>query len=95
MSIKVTNLTDVKTPTLEQYGFVGATIAVGDKTVGPGESTEVDEAYANIVLEGVQHLVSVGALAVGDLPAHYRLHKAQKETAPDIAPVRETRKKEK
>ncbi|WP_394831715.1 hypothetical protein LVJ94_34900 [Pendulispora rubella] len=79
--MKVTNLTDVDTPKLRQHGLVAQTFAVGRALLAPGESADIPEEYARMLGSGLEHLVSAGACAVGDLPAAYQVAKANQAQA--------------
>ena len=68
--MRVFNLTDVKTSVLESRGLVDAPVSVGGVSIQPGESAEVSSTA------GSGFLVSVGAVAVGELPAAYVKKKA-------------------
>jgi hypothetical protein len=77
--MKVFNLTDVETPLLVQHGFVRQTFVVRDKLIGPGEHAEVQEDY--LAERALEHLVPIGAAAVGELPPAYVLAKSRAEPA--------------
>jgi hypothetical protein len=61
--MKVFNLTDVETPKLKQHKLLNQTLSIGGSLVAPGGSVE-DRMHA-------RHGLSVGALAVDDLPVSY------------------------
>lgn len=67
--VKVYNLTDIETPTLAKHRMLHAHIAVGTRMCDPGEFVELADTP---VLRGdVKFLVSIGALALGQLPPPY------------------------
>jgi hypothetical protein len=73
-TIEVFNLTDVPTESLKAYGLLSQQIVVGEDLVGPGASVKVpDEASTRAKL---QHLLSVGAVALDKLPPEYVVAKA-------------------
>ena len=76
---KVFNLTDVSTPTLVQYGLVGQTIVVGNRTCAPGQFVDVPKTPDLLVV--LEHLLRVGAVAVDQLPPPYQRARAQAEAA--------------
>ena len=79
--MKVFNLTDVSTPKLVQHSYVNHTFGVGPFVVGPGEEQEVTEVQIQHVRKGLQDLVAVGALALGDQPpATYLVAKAKQSS---------------
>ena len=78
--MKVFNLTDISTATLEQYQMLKHTIGVGRYTIEPGASVDIeakDEAFARSHLE---HFVKIGAVALNEPPATYAKGKS------DVAP---------
>jgi hypothetical protein len=90
--MKVFNLTDMETPALAQRGLSNHTIAVGSFLLAPGASQEVSEEQIRALRPGLQQLVSVGALALGDQPpASYVLQKDRAQSAP--APAAPSKKK--
>ena len=76
--MKVFNLTDVPTDSLKQRGLVGRTFVLGKHLVAPGTSVVVNPARMERIRKGIQELVTVGALAVGEQPpAAYVVAKAK------------------
>lgn len=76
--MKVFNLTDVETPSLKQHKLVEQTIAVGPHLLEPGKNCDVEPSRLDHIRAGLQQLVTVGALAVGDQPpAAYVVAKAK------------------
>jgi len=97
VSIKVTdagdpayvyNLTDVETPTLKQYGLVGATIAVssGKQTVAVTPGNSVETADVLLVRHHLEHLHSIGAVAFDELPEAYKKAKGSHGHAIPLPP---------
>jgi hypothetical protein len=85
----VYNMTDVSTPALKQRGMVGITIAVGPKLLPPGASGAIPDEDLKRLLGGLQKLVTLGALAVNQLPAAYVTARASKvAAATPAAPVK-------
>lgn len=87
--MKVFNLTDMPTATLEQYGMSNHTIVVGQQSVAPGASVEVaatDEAATRAHLE---HFIAIGALAIDTPPTTYHAGGKKPSEAPpaDSPPV--------
>ena len=74
------NLTDVETPQLKQRGLVNAHIAVGIVMTEPGKSVEAGR--DEMILSHLQHFIQIGALAVDDLPASYKVAKERMAPAP-------------
>lgn len=80
--MKVFNLTDIETPRLREAGFVGHTFVVLNKLIGPGQSADIPPEKVASVREGLQRLVGVGALSVGDQPPPaYLVAKSHKKPA--------------
>lgn len=71
---RVFNLTDVKTPTLEQYGLVSQHIAVGNRMCEPGQFVELED--TGEMRAHLAHLVKVGALSVNEVPPKYAVARA-------------------
>jgi hypothetical protein len=69
--VKVYNLTDVETPTLKQYGLVRATVVVGAQSVAPGASVVVEPKHELAARHHLEHLLSVGAVAIDEVPEKY------------------------
>jgi|ERR1700722_2984848 len=84
--MKVFNLTDVSTPKLQQFSLVNHTFVVASALLAPGASEEIEPKKLVLIRNGLQHLVSVGALAVGDQPpAAYLLAKSHEVVhAPEV-----------
>ena len=83
--MKLYNLTDVETPMLAQRGLVRSTIVVGRLLLEPGENRAASADQLAIVRGGLQELVALGALAVGNQPpAKYIM---MKERATPPAPI--------
>ena len=82
--MKVFNLTDVETPLLKQRGLGSQHIAVGDKLLAPGTDADIDDATLERTRPELQRMVSLGTLALGEVPADY---KAAKEKATKKAPA--------
>lgn len=77
--IEVFNLTDVATESLKAYGLLNQQIVVGEDLVAPGSSVKVpDEVHTRAKL---QHLLSVGAVAIDKLPPAYVVAKASPQPA--------------
>ena len=92
--MKVFNLTDVETPVLKQHGVLNQMFAIGTVLVSPGQSADVADERAVHLASGLQHLVSIGALAVGDQPpAGYRLAKERARPAPEPERPAKTKKR--
>lgn len=79
--MKIYNLTDIETPKLREYGHLNHTLAVGSELLLPGQSVDVPDEVAKRLEKGLEHLVNVGALALGELPAAYRLAKEKRAQA--------------
>lgn len=77
----VYNLTDVETPKLVQHGLSNQSIVVGTKMIHPGEKEDVLDLHMDVLSASVEHLVAVGAIAVGELPPEYKLAKDRKPAA--------------
>lgn len=84
--MKVFNLTDIPTKSLEQYGLVNQHIVVGRALLSPGESVAV--ADNAITRNGLQHYVSVGAVAVDSLPPSYVIQKDKASSAKKVEEVK-------
>jgi hypothetical protein len=81
--MKVFNLTDVETAALKQRGLVRHTFVLGKHLVAPGTSVVVNPDRMERMRKGIQELVTLGALAVGEQPpASYVVAKAK---APRVA----------
>lgn len=92
--MKVFNLTDVATKTLERHGLVRQHIAVGTRIVDPGEYVEVEDTAE--MRHRLSHLVTMGALSIDSLPPTYSKARGAAEAAAGKAhvghvSVRETR----
>ena len=87
--MKIHNLTDIETPKLAQHGVVKQGIVVGPKLIEPGASDDVADEHVSALGRGLQHLVSIGALAVGPQPpATYVIAKEKAKAAkPPVAPA--------
>ena len=81
--MKLFNITDVSTPQLEQRGLVNMTLALRGALVAPGEMVEVpgDE----LTVRDAQSYVSIGAMAINDLPPGYILAKEKQKQAEKVA----------
>ncbi|MHB8815794.1 MAG: hypothetical protein ACYDAE_21385 [Steroidobacteraceae bacterium] len=89
--MKVFNLTDVETAALEQRGLVRHTFVLGKTTIAPGQSAQVDPACLDRKRVGVQELVALGALAVGECPpSAYVVAKARSAT-PTVSKAKKAR----
>lgn len=84
-TIKIFNLTDVPTPTLEQHHSVGITFAAGRALVGPGESTET--AADEMTIAHLAHYVTIGAASVDVLPPSYVVAKEKTVAAQKKKPA--------
>lgn len=67
--MKVFNLTDVETPKLKQHKLLNQTLSIGGSLVAPGGSVELKGSAEDRM--HARHGLSVGALAVDDLPVSY------------------------
>jgi hypothetical protein len=72
--VRVFNLTDVPTATLQERGLVNTSISIGGKVVPPGGQADVSR------LTGADKFISCGAIAVGEVPAAYLAAKQTQET---------------
>lgn len=81
MSRTIYNLTDVETPKLTQRSLVNAAIAVGDQMTSPGDAVEVDDATFERCQSQLEVFVGLGALAIDELPAKYKVAKATLQAA--------------
>lgn len=70
--MKVYNLTDVPTPTLESYGMLNQSIAVGTELLLPGAVVEVADADAPGVRASLEQFLSIGAVCIDTVPDAYR-----------------------
>lgn len=92
--VKAFNLTDVPTSTLEQFGLKDQHICIGSTLVAPGKEAEVSESELENVRAGLHHLISVGAVALGELPPAYMVAKDRKRPQEPEAPKTEEPKEE-
>lgn len=67
--MRVYNLTDVPTPTLERHGLVNQSIVVHRRIAAPGEYVEVETSDSMRVR--LSHLLTVGAVSIDQLPPAY------------------------
>jgi len=67
--MRVYNLTDVPTPTLERHGLVNQSIVAHRRVVAPGEYVEVETSESMKVR--LSHLLTVGAVSIDQLPPAY------------------------
>ncbi len=90
--MKIFNLTDVPTDELQRRSLCDQTIVVGNKAIAPGACEEVSDEYRTLTMAAVAQLVSVGAVAVNELPPQYALAKSKapmkqkEEKAEEIPP---------
>jgi hypothetical protein len=70
--MKVFNLTDVPTPTLESYSMLNQTIAVGAQLALPGEFVEIAADDESAVRTSLEHFLSIGAVAFDTVPDAYK-----------------------
>lgn len=61
--MRIFNLTDVRTPELEQYGLVHQTFSIGGQLLSPGESVTIEDETAEVALS---FLIDVGAIHIGE-----------------------------
>ena len=80
--MRVHNLTDIPTEVLNKYGHIDQQIVVGTELCAPGGSVEVGDTIH--LRSQMEHLVSLGALAVGALPPSYASAKAKKAKTADV-----------
>lgn len=73
--MKVFNLTDVPTKALLQRKLVDMTVVIGKTAIAPGASAELEGGPH--VHHSLKHPLSVGAVAVDDLPKAYVEGKAK------------------
>ena len=82
MSRTIYNLTDIETAKLTQRSLVNAAIAVGEQMTSPGDAVEVDDATFDRCQSQLEVFVGLGALAIDELPAKYKLAKQQAAAVP-------------
>ena len=75
--MKVYNLTDVATETLERYGMMNQHFAVERRQVGPGVLGEGWDTPQGS--HSHEHLVDIGALSIDSLPPTYVVSRTQAE----------------
>lgn len=81
----VHNLTDVETPKLKQFGLLDCSFSIAGKTLAPGANADVPD--GDHALLHLEHLCSVGAVALGDLPESYTKGKSAPKEEPKPALV--------
>jgi hypothetical protein len=69
-TMKIYNISDVPTPSLENNNLVGHVFAAGKALVAPGDYAEVDKDDA-ATLAALPGMVSLGLAAIDQLPASY------------------------
>lgn len=69
--MKIFNISDVETKTLKQHGLVNHAVVVGKALLSPGQSVEVPDNHVQHKLEGIDKLVKLGVLAIGQPPKGY------------------------
>ena len=74
--VRLFNLTDVSTPSLEKKGWVNIVVGGQGFSVQPGESVEV--LMRPELRQTIQGYVAAGLLAVDSLPPAYRVQKDRK-----------------
>jgi hypothetical protein len=83
--VRVYNLTDVSTPTLEKHHLLKAHIAIGTRMCNPGEFVEQEDTPS--LRSDINFLVSIGALAVDQLPPPYVLARTSTIAAQNVGPL--------
>jgi len=77
--VKVYNLTDIKTPVLEQRGLSDQGIAIAGRIVNPGEFVDVEDTPTS--RGNLAYLLQVGAVAIDQLPPPYVLARQQAQAS--------------
>jgi hypothetical protein len=85
--LDIYNITDAATPALVARGLVSQTLEIGGGLVPPGSSCKVPDSVA--LRASLQHLVDVGAVAIGQPPEGYRASSPAPARKPDPAPAAE------
>lgn len=85
--MKIFNLTDVTTKTLQQRHAVGQTYVIGGKPIAPGASVEYPEGSRLVLTRESAHLTNIGALAIDKLPDEYLKAKPSANAPKAAAPV--------
>lgn len=74
--MKVFNLTDVSTPTLQRLGWVNMVLVAGPALIEPGGEVEVGD--TPLIRRDIQCFTKQGALAVGSRPPAYLVAKSER-----------------
>jgi hypothetical protein len=67
--MRVYNLTDVPTPTLERYSLLNQQIVAHRRIIEPGQFVEVEDTPT--MRERLSHVLTVGAVSIDQLPPAY------------------------